>query len=79
MSGINTEIKRGRVFIAAHTWSLNLPRLRLCADGDTFDIALEYGNGASDPVLLIDLDLTGSRAGKVLNETYWRTRELAGR
>lgn len=61
----------GRVYIDVAPWALNLPRIAVCCDGDAVNIGLSYGNGNSDPVILLDVDLAGTMAGRLVSSAYW--------
>jgi len=69
------DAKLGRVYVAANPWALNLPRITACVDGECVVLAASYGNGISDPVILVDLTLTGTRAARWVAAAYWFLRE----
>lgn len=65
------ELSRGRLTGQVALHPLNLPRLHICADADAVIVGATYGNGSSDPVLLIDVNLTGSVLGELVGRAYW--------
>lgn len=71
--------RRGRVAIEVRPHAINRPLLYVSADDTYVGIGLAYGNGSSDPVLLLDVDLTGTRAGHLVSRLYWRWDRRQGR
>jgi len=66
-----------RVQFAWHSRSINRPIPMVLVDGDNDCVlALHYGNGNSDPLLAVDLILSGTRIGRAVNRLYWWAREL---
>lgn len=47
----------GPVFVDAHPWAINRPRFRAGVDGVAGWAALDWGNGNSDPVLSLYVEL----------------------
>lgn len=71
------RFKRGRVFGEVVPSSINLPRLHVLVDGETLcTVGFSYGNGSSDPVVLVDVNLDGTRLGRLLAAAYWIVRDL---
>ena len=66
--------RRGRITIEARAHAINRPLLYVTADDTYVGIGLAYGNGSNDPVVLVDVNLTATRPGQLLNATYWRLR-----
>lgn len=66
------ETRCGRVSTFTQPAALNLPRINIYADGDQVSVAATYSNGTSDPVLLVEVDLSGTRLGELVGRTYWR-------
>lgn len=74
------EWKRGRLFVAVAWDRLALPRFYVCADGDDCTtIGFSFGVDGADPALMLDVTLSGTRLGRLVNETYWRARKAIGR
>lgn len=66
------EARWGRVSVFAQITALPLPRLNVFADGDVVSVAATYGTGSSDPVVLLEVDLSGTRLGELVGRTYWQ-------
>lgn len=74
------EVKRGRMFAQLQLGTLNLPRLYVMADGDECVIVgFSYGTEGCDPVLLIDVTLSGTRLARPVANAYWLVRKRLGR
>lgn len=72
------ELRVGRLFVhGLRAADLALPRLTLCVDGpDLVSVGASYGVEGHDPFLLLELDLSGTRAGHVVAELEWRLYRL---
>lgn len=75
------EWKRGRVSVTASWRTLSLPRVFLYVDGDAVTAGASFGTDGCDPAAMLDVDLTGTRVGKLVARIYcWALdRREAGR
>ena len=68
------EARRGRWSFAVYPSSLNLPRISVGPEEDGEYLAFTYGNGSSDPVVMVEITLIGTRLGRLLRNLYWTVR-----
>lgn len=77
------ELHLGRLFYHADGWrGLALPRIHFYAEGDDF-VGLGFGieHDGSDPAWAIDIDLSGTQLGKVVDrlaEQWEKFRNACG-
>lgn len=69
------HVRRGRLDVETQAGSLNLPRVYVVVDGEMAVVGVSYGNGASDPVVRVDLDLSGTAASRWVAAAYWWLRD----
>jgi len=52
-------VKLGPVYIEVNARAINRPHFSTCwIDDDHYDVALSWGNGSSDPVWFVSLNVT---------------------
>lgn len=64
-------LKCRRLLVQIQPSSLNLPRLYCYVDGPGVQVGASYGTASADPVVLVDIDLTGTTAGQLVAALYW--------
>lgn len=70
------HFRGGRLDVELWPAALNLPRCIVIVDGALAVVSMSYGNGSSDPVFRLDIDLSGTRAGRCAAAVYWWTRSV---